>query len=436
MNLNFVVTSIGEPSAVAIISRLCSQVKHGDLVISVGSNTSQSSLDVIHSLKCVYPCLRHYELDYLNGVDAKNLGASIAEFGSWVVQIDADEWVDSLFADKVRSFAEENPHARCGYLRRINIVHNGDGRIPEIKWENLESYQAWPDLQRRVYRAGCGKWVRTDKWNDYYDVDPPHVEVGWSADSILIHLHDKSKSGGSFKDPTPPFIQMPVLFSRGKFKTWDDGIFNEVNAFNCYKLPNHFRSDDVIVDLGAHIGSFAYACVNRGAGRVVCFEPDECNFQKLSENTSRFMSSVSIRNSAVWRSDQDVESIGMVQFDRDNSESNTGGGTIMSGSGSKQVPVVKFDDVISDIGVPIRILKLDVEGSEYPILYTSKNLNMIQQIVMEYHGLGDVGSSADCGMPNTGSHLASFLQKSGFHVIDKPTEGGSGYMYAFNKGWV
>jgi hypothetical protein len=44
------------------------------------------------------------------------------------------------------------------------------------------------------------------------------------------------------------------------------------------RLPERFSPDDIIIDIGAHIGAFAYACLQRGAGRVIAFEPEPENY--------------------------------------------------------------------------------------------------------------------------------------------------------------
>src|SRR5215217_6544055 len=38
--------------------------------------------------------------------------------------------------------------------------------------------------------------------------------------------------------------------------TMDDAIFREVVQGNEYRLPEKIRDDDIVVDIGAHIGSF------------------------------------------------------------------------------------------------------------------------------------------------------------------------------------
>ena len=66
--------------------------------------------------------------------------------------------------------------------------------------------------------------------------------------------------------------------------TWDSIIVKQVLVDNEYGLPADM-SGLTVLDIGAHIGSFAVACMRRYAKRVVCYEPDPENFVLLETNT-------------------------------------------------------------------------------------------------------------------------------------------------------
>lgn len=92
----------------------------------------------------------------------------------------------------------------------------------------------------------------------------------------------------------------PELHFACRPNTCDRGIFIEVNLQNEYQLPSRFEPDDVIVDVGGHIGAFVYACLSRGAGRVITCEPEPGNLQLLRENVVRWGDRVEIIPAAVW----------------------------------------------------------------------------------------------------------------------------------------
>ena len=66
--------------------------------------------------------------------------------------------------------------------------------------------------------------------------------------------------------------------------TLDRMIFDGVVALDEYRLPERFEPDDVVVDVGGHIGSFAYAVVRRGGKHVWSIEPDRTNCAFAAEH--------------------------------------------------------------------------------------------------------------------------------------------------------
>lgn len=161
--------------------------------------------------------------------------------------------------------------------------------------------------------------------------------------------------------------------------TIDRRIFRTVVIDNEYRLPQRFSADDVILDVGAHVGCFALACLRRGAGRVVCCEPDGDNFRLLEQNLAPFARRVSLRQVAVWRNDVPVSQLSML----DPPDARNTGAACVGGAG-RFAAAFAFDDLVREIG-RARLVKLDCEGAEWPILLTSSALDRIDSIRGEYH---------------------------------------------------
>jgi len=174
--------------------------------------------------------------------------------------------------------------------------------------------------------------------------------------------------------------------------TFDQYIFKSIVNHNEYEMTPDLVKDKVILDIGAHIGSFAFLCLSMGAKKVYAFEPDPDNFFALKQNMSKNFDEdrFELHNEAVWRSDDDAEDIPYSgYFD------NTGGGNVLFGKSnlydrtdSYLVPTVPFDKVLSEIEEKIDLLKLDCEFSEFPILLTSKKFNDITHVIGEFHEIG------------------------------------------------
>ena len=167
----------------------------------------------------------------------------------------------------------------------------------------------------------------------------------------------------------------------------DESIFHSVNTYNEYRLPQSFADDDVILDIGAHIGSFCHAAAIRGCRHVFGFEANADNFRLATRNLAQHGDCVRLVNKAVWRSDRHVESL----FFHDD-PANSGGGNVGWADSGKEVAVVPFDHVLrsitDDAHKRVRLLKIDCEGSEFPILLTSKLLRLVNEIAGEYHEFG------------------------------------------------
>jgi len=182
--------------------------------------------------------------------------------------------------------------------------------------------------------------------------------------------------------------------------TLDRAVYNGVVNFNEYRLPDSFSPADIVVDIGCHIGSFAHAAITRGCRHVVGFEPDLENFTIASDHLRDDIQQglVRLTRAAVWRSDPNEDELRFdgyhpfpSSFPGMQGTLNTGNGSVIWGEG-EVVPKLAFDDVIdslSDGGQRrIRLVKLDCEGSEWPILLTSRRLHLIDEICGEFHELG------------------------------------------------
>jgi FkbM family methyltransferase len=182
--------------------------------------------------------------------------------------------------------------------------------------------------------------------------------------------------------------------------TLDQAIFNAVVRFNEYRLPDSFAPGDVVIDVGAHIGSFAQAVLSRGCRNVTCVEPDRSNFEIAAAHLRPHIESghVQLVRGAAWRSDRNTDELyfdGYHPFPKSftgmEGITNTGNGSVIWGSGE---PVAKlaFDeivDLVTNRGErQVRLLKLDCEGAEWPILLTSRRLGLIREICGEFHEIG------------------------------------------------
>lgn len=184
--------------------------------------------------------------------------------------------------------------------------------------------------------------------------------------------------------------------------TVDRKVYDHVVTGNEYRLPADLDGWHVL-DIGAHIGSFAVACLNRNCRDILAVEADPDNYRMLVKNVAH-KPSVRTIQAAAWP----VKTA--LSFTPSTAQFNTGGAGV--GDGPLRVDTIAFAQLVKDIvaGDDRLLLKLDCEGSEWPILHTSQELRRFKRIIGEYHL--DRGN----GYPSTIQDLRALLETQGFEV--------------------
>lgn len=160
----------------------------------------------------------------------------------------------------------------------------------------------------------------------------------------------------------------------------DRSVWTSVLNDDEYRIDN-LKPDDIVLDIGMHTGSFCARAYVAGSRIIYGFEVDTENFRLAQANVGTL---AQVHNAAVVRSDDrrgdPVYYTGHIPMSH---ELNTGVGTIFGESGTP-APTVSLDEILAQLP-SIRLMKLDTEGSEYPILYTSTYLFKVQEMVGEWH---------------------------------------------------
>jgi FkbM family methyltransferase len=283
----------------------------------------------------------------------------------------------------------------------------------------IESIEQIPESNTDLPEADEPSWIGGETWRT-----TPSIIIGDREQDVPMVVHQLGELFGHL-------LVRPLTF--------DAQIAEDVIVANEYALPEQFDSEDVVIDIGAHIGSFSYAALMRGAGKVYCYEAHPINHALATENLAKYADKTICRNMAVWRSDQE----GQTLFnDSLNHQPNTGGISVLWNNEGLPVRTTSLDEVLLEasdhLEKTVRLLKLDCEGSEYPILYTATNLNVVEEICGEYHRLEPeqvpdralVGTSRDQYNPDG---LKKFLEERGFSVQLEPHSATVGIFHARNR---
>jgi FkbM family methyltransferase len=209
-------------------------------------------------------------------------------------------------------------------------------------------------------------------------------------------------------------------------ETQDAECYREVVLENEYGLPEQFPPDSVVVDIGAQVGCFAYAALERGAFMVVCVEPDPENFALLAANLApQGIAWIDLHQAACWGSDPPPRGLRLAQapFLVETAEGvvrATAMATCVMGAGAP-VRCIALDELLAPYP-EVELLKLDCEGAEWPILYGSALLGRCRHIVGELHPQL-TNAFWPGGWDCTGEGARKLLEGLGFDVEVGPRPG-------------
>jgi FkbM family methyltransferase len=121
------------------------------------------------------------------------------------------------------------------------------------------------------------------------------------------------------------------------------------------------KPGDIVLDCGAHVGTFTNEAIRRGASRVICVEPEPDNAYCLRKNFADEIASgrVVVVEKGVWSStgtlDLSLSSVnsGMHSF-------------VQAGKGGNlRLHVITIDNLVAELGLPrVDYIKMDIEGAE------------------------------------------------------------------------
>lgn len=153
------------------------------------------------------------------------------------------------------------------------------------------------------------------------------------------------------------------------------------------------RPGDVIYDVGAYLGSLTLGAARLvgATGRVVAFDGDPENIERLRENTLRnhLASRVEAVHAAVWSHPAHTG----IPFRRGSTEMSHGGveadgqRPVLGNGQLISVPVTSLDAFVAEGGPPPQLIKIDVEGGECEVLRGGASLFAKQRpiIIVEVH---------------------------------------------------
>jgi len=209
---------------------------------------------------------------------------------------------------------------------------------------------------RRDFRNWPEIWVR--------------VALSWLGYSGGVFTVD-TRSGLRLQAPANPMAWAPLF---------------EVLAEDAYRLDSIEWAGigpAIVLDIGAHVGSFACALAQRaGRARILCVEPSPVTSDWLARNleANNLSGRVTVLQAAVAGTD----GAGTLWESGDAScVSSTTGGR----GRSLPVKTVSLESLVSRAGGPPEVMKIDCEGAEYDTILNSPDWcwKQVRYLFLEYH---------------------------------------------------
>jgi len=220
------------------------------------------------------------------------------------------------------------------------------------------------------------------------------------------HIPIKLYLGISNKDEIVDFKNGTKCIVRNK----SDAIAFFENYFLKVNNPNKkfkIKNDDIVIDVGAHIGYFTmYAANNANQGTVYSIEPYKESFEILKKNLKlNNITNVKPFNAAISKVTKEIT----LYIDKNNEIGNSIFRTNNT-TESKKINSFNLDDFVKNNEIEkIDFLKLDCEGAEFEILlnFNKELLKKISKISAEIHENNNTNSL---------DKLVDFLRKNNFKI--------------------
>ena len=188
-----------------------------------------------------------------------------------------------------------------------------------------------------------------------------------------------------------------ALYRKVRYHPWTERLQNALRKeatvrFDEIDLDVPARPGDIIIDAGANVGDVTSKCARTGA-TVHAFEPNPVCFEILKKRFSR-LPNVRIYNQGVMDKPGSLTlSTPVAHAQYDDLDTTVAASFVAPKSGEiamreTEVECIDLANFIRELGRPVTLLKMDIEGAEVPVLNRMIDTGAIDEVqlaIVETH---------------------------------------------------
>jgi FkbM family methyltransferase len=212
-------------------------------------------------------------------------------------------------------------------------------------------------------------------------------------------------------------------------------VFREIFMEDFYRINNLVKDmpdRPVVVDIGGNVGYFSFLLASKKKGaRIFAFEPMHENVEVFNSNigmNASLHNEVSLFNKAVTGNNNGSIDIFFDDLSKNSVVASVLNDFSVQNTEVKTVAAISLENIfIENELINIDLLKIDCEGSEYPIFYDSPGhiFEHVKMIAIESHDLDDADR-------NTAA-LCDFLRNKNFIVESFVAENKCSFIKAYRQ---
>jgi FkbM family methyltransferase len=275
-----------------------------------------------------------------------------------------------------------------------NVITIGDNRMAIVHQSIL-----WKNRQGKKEANYYHLFLIWDKeWNILKISEPFNFLTGTIEFSCgLASLDNKIIVTFGFEDDAAYLIEIPtdwlmdwiygsraIDIKRKPFLNYGDisdefklHSYKEIFVEHIYEKFADIKKGDVVLDIGANIGAFAYSIYDNEPSVIYCVEPS-AEIVRIMKDNLKGKRNINIIQKAIWYNNDENTDIKSNKLD------------IYSHVGDT-IPAITFKQLISECGIThVDFMKIDCEGGEYAI-FSEENYEWISRNVSHIAGEWHLG---------------------------------------------